>query len=279
MSTEFKHLGIITHKDHPDTLIALKHTLEVLKQSKLDFSLNTTAGKCLQLKSSTMQTLIKRCDAFIVVGGDGSILSTANLAARHHIPVIGINCGTLGFLADLPSEKNNLLIEVLKGHYQKEQRSMLSISNYDQVTALNEIVFSRKGEDHRLMPFDVYIDQQFICHHRADGLVISTPTGSTAYALSAGGPIVHPSLPAMTLTAICPHRLHSRPIVIPAHSEITIMVNPDTPLHLSADGQRVSLKESTFSVKLSPYTLTLLHPKNYQYYHTLTHKLHWEKKD
>ncbi|OYV54393.1 MAG: NAD kinase, partial [Legionella sp. 21-45-4] len=187
---------------------------------------------------------IGRGDLIIVVGGDGSLLSAARMGAVLDVPVIGINRGRLGFLTDIsPHALDEALKEVLLGHYQAESRFLITldtprIQNHPiESTALNDIVLSRANETH-LIAFDVYINQQFVSHYRADGLIVATPTGSTAYALSAGGPIMHPELNALVIVPMFSHSLSSRPLVVDADGCIEIQINEqhEPPLQLSCDG-------------------------------------------
>lgn len=222
-------------------------------------------------------------DLLLVVGGDGSMLSAARLAVQKGIPVVGVNRGRLGFLADLaPDSLPQRLPEILQGKFIEEPRFLIeAIANNDKASglALNDVVISRGSVTH-LLDFEVFVQNELVSHYRADGLIISTPTGSTAYALSAGGPILHPSLAAMAIVPMFSHRLSSRPLVITADSEISIRVHDaNTPGALVIrDGQESGYLASGESLRLRQYTqrLRLLHPQNYQYYETLRSKLGWE---
>ncbi len=224
----------------------------------------------------------------VVVGGDGSLLSAARMAIHIGVPVIGINRGHLGFLTDiLPQTFESALGDVLSGHYIQEKRSLLQLrfSDSSEKTilgdALNDIVLSRGTETH-LVRFDVYIDEQFVSHYRADGLIFSTPTGSTAYALSAGGPIMHPKLKALVMVPMFSHSLSARPLVIDANSTIRLHISEqnEIPLRISCDGHDSYPIEPGTSVFIekNPHTLELLHPKDYHYYDTLRVKLGWGSK-
>lgn len=224
----------------------------------------------------------------VVVGGDGSLLSAARMAIHIGVPVIGINRGHLGFLTDiLPQMFESVLDEVLAGHYIQEKRSLLQLRFADEsgktilADALNDIVLSRGTETH-LVRFDVYIDEQFVSHYRADGLIFSTPTGSTAYALSAGGPIMHPNLRALVMVPMFSHSLSARPLVIDANSTIRLHLSEhnEIPLHISCDGHdSYPIKPGTsVFIEKNPCTLELLHPTDYHYYDTLRVKLGWGSK-
>lgn len=225
----------------------------------------------------------KNRDLLLVVGGDGSMLSAARLAVQKDIPVVGVNRGRLGFLADLaPDTLSQRLPEILQGKFIEEPRFLIeSSANNGRASglALNDVVISRGSVTH-LLDFEVFVQNELVSHYRADGLIISTPTGSTAYSLSAGGPILHPSLAAMAIVPMFSHRLSSRPLVIAADSEISIRVhNANTPGALVIrDGQESGYLASGDLLSLRQYVqrLRLLHPQNYQYYETLRSKLGWE---
>ena len=223
-------------------------------------------------------------DLILVVGGDGSLLSAARLAVQVDTPVIGINRGRLGFLTDImPHDLEVQLTAVLTGHYLEESRFFLKMSINSTVKgiALNDVVLSRGNENH-LIAFDVHINQQFVSHYRADGLIIATPTGSTAYALSAGGPIMHPHLNALVIVPMFSHSLNSRPLVIDANDTLEIKIseeNDSTP-QISCDGHESHpIKPGqTIQLEKNKTALRLLHPCDYQYYDTLRDKLSWGSK-
>lgn len=224
-------------------------------------------------------------DLIIVVGGDGSLLSAARMAIKVNVPVIGINRGRLGFLTDiLPHELEMQLMAVLAGQYCEERRFLLDMHILDgeaanvQGNALNDVVLSRGNQTH-LIEFDVYINQQFVSRYRSDGLIVATPTGSTAYALSAGGPIMHPQLNAMVMVPMFSHSLNSRPLVIDGQSvvELQMSMSNEHELQLSCDGHESYLIKpgQRVIVEKNAQQLCLLHPKNYHYYDTLRTKLGW----
>jgi NAD+ kinase len=226
-------------------------------------------------------------DLIVVVGGDGSLLSAARMAIKVNVPVIGINRGRLGFLTDiLPQNIERYLTAVLEGDYEEEQRFLLHTRIHDDETiyfqgdALNDVVLSR-GETH-LIEFDVFINQQFVCHYRSDGLILSTPTGSTAYALSAGGPIMHPQLNAIVLVPMFSHSLSSRPLVVDGEVKIDLKISEhnESPLRVSCDGHesRMVKPGQVVSIEKNTQQLRLLHPRDYHYYDTLRIKLGWESK-
>jgi NAD+ kinase len=227
-------------------------------------------------------------DLIVVVGGDGSLLSAARMAVSVNVPVIGINRGRLGFLTDIsPNDIENQLGAVLDGQYCEENRFLLQTRIHDETTtyfqgiALNDVVLGRGRETH-LIEFEVYIDNQFVSHYRSDGMILATPTGSTAYALSAGGPIMHPQLNAMVLVPMFPHSLSSRPLVVDGQAVIDLHISEqnESDLRISCDGHESRMVKPGQQVRIekNSHLLRLLHPADYHYYDTLRIKLGWESK-
>jgi len=224
-------------------------------------------------------------DLVIAIGGDGTMLYASRLVAGKDVPLLGINRGRLGFLADItPGEMLRRLDEVLGGDFEQEHRLMLEaiVANGDgtprRALALNDVVL-QKRDTGRMLDFENWIDGVYVNTHGGDGLVIATPTGSTAYALSGGGPIIHPSLEAITLVPICPHTLSDRPIVIrsDARIEVRVLERPDTRAEVSCDGQ--PLGELTAGqrllVRAAEERVVLIHPCGHDYFRLLRSKLHW----
>jgi NAD+ kinase len=237
---------------------------------------------------SSLIELGKQADLAIVVGGDGNMLGAARVLSRFDISVIGVNRGNLGFLTDLnPEDFQTHLQAVLKGEYMEEERFLLEaeVHRHGQIkshnAALNEAVL-HPGKIAHMIEFEVYIDDKFAFSQRSDGLIISTPTGSTAYSLSGGGPIVSPSLNAITLVPMFPHTLSCRPLVVDGKRRIKLVVSPDNrgTQEVSCDGQ-ISLPVSPGDeviIYQSPNVLKLIHPKDYSYYSVLRSKLGWSSK-
>ncbi|EKO3565197.1 NAD(+) kinase [Vibrio metschnikovii] len=237
---------------------------------------------------ASLVELGKVADLAIVVGGDGNMLGAARVLSRFDISVIGVNRGNLGFLTDLnPDDFEEQLTAVLAGDYIEETRFLLEaeIHRHGQVkshnAALNEAVL-HPGKIAHMIEFEVYIDDNFAFSQRSDGLIVSTPTGSTAYSLSGGGPILSPSLNAITLVPMFPHTLSCRPLVVDGNRRIKLVVSPDNRgiQEVSCDGQ-VSLPVSPgdeVHIYQSPNVLRLIHPKDYSYYRVLRNKLGWSSK-
>jgi len=232
-------------------------------------------------------TLAKQSDLAIVVGGDGTFLSAVRSLAEHNIPVLGINLGRLGFLVDIsPDDMLQHLEQIMQGEYVDECRFLLEaqverdgelISKAD---AFNDVVVHIRDVA-RMIEFETYINGQFVNYQRSDGLVISTPTGSTAYALSSGGPLLHATLDAMVVVPICPHTLTNRPLVINANSKVEIIIgkSKQTTSQVTFDGQTAfDVKPGDkIIIKKKADNIHLIHPASYDYYEILRAKLHWSE--
>ncbi|MCH9756585.1 MAG: NAD(+) kinase [Gammaproteobacteria bacterium] len=278
------------HRANQNVSETLERLISYLKSKKVSpyLDVDTAAHFTLNCPVLERKKMKKPGTLIVVVGGDGSLLSAARMAIHVDVPVIGINRGHLGFLTDiLPQVFESALGDVLSGYYIQEKRSLLQLRFSDESKktilgdALNDIVLSRGTETH-LVRFDIYINEQFVSHYRADGLIFSTPTGSTAYALSAGGPIMHPDLQALVMVPMFSHSLNARPLVIDANAEVRLHISEhnEAPLQLSCDGHNsFPIKPGTsVIIEKNPRTLELLHPKDYHYYDTLRVKLGWGSK-
>jgi len=287
MPNNIQTVGIVLKQDDPRVMAALDAVLAVLKARNLDIILAqyNNIETIQELTQVNIADLGKQCDLAVVIGGDGTLLHAARELAPHETPILGVNLGRLGFLVDVsPAEITPRLEEYLLGDAITEERFLLEtqLDGHSQVNqpmlAFNDVVL-HKWELARMIEFDACINDNPINEYRADGLVIATPTGSTAYSLSAGGPIVHPSLHAITLVPICPHTLNNRPLVISADSEITLNVNSKDAANsmITLDGQiRIRLEETTrVHVRCYAKPVTLIHPKNYDYFDILRAKLRW----
>jgi NAD+ kinase len=224
-------------------------------------------------------------DVAIVLGGDGTMLGVARQLAAFDVPLIGINQGRLGFMTDIPAERMiAVLTDMLEGKIRSEQRSLLEgVVLRDGVVifeamAVNDIVVSR-GAGSGMVELRVEVDGHFMYNQRSDGLIVSTPTGSTAYALSAGGPLLHPSLGGLVLVPIAPHALSNRPIVVPDSSAIVIEVISGRECSVNFDMQSLaSLQQhDRITISRSAHAITFLHPQGWSYYDTLRQKLHWNE--
>lgn len=277
------------HRANSNILETLNSVSKILKKKKIDIYADSDA---LSFFPDLNVPLLERSemgapgDLILVVGGDGSLLSAARLAIKVNVPVIGVNRGRLGFLTDIsPSNLEQELSSLLEGNFYEEHRFLLTAriieeqNIFFQGDALNDVVLMQGDEPH-LIKFDLYINQRFVCKYSSDGLIISTPTGSTAYSLSAGGPILHPSLNAISIVPMFSHRLNSRPIVVSGdvHIELHIKAETEHSPRVSCDGHARQLikPEQKVIVEKNAQKLRLLHPNEHEYFEVLRQKLGWE---
>jgi len=285
----FYRIGLFAKQSDASVLPTLQKLIHFLKKQGAQLILEkhtANLGADPTLPAVEKEALGKHCDLAIVVGGDGSLLNLSRALVADQIPVLGVNQGKLGFLVDiLPDVLETELGHILNGQYLEERRFLLEATIQRQgreiakTRALNDAVL-HSNHYARMIDFEIYINEQFVLRQQADGAIVSTPTGSTAYALSAGGPILHPALNAISITPLCPHTLSSRPMVIDNSNRIALIVSQKTAsATLSIDGQiqfeLQALDEIT--LKKYPIDLTLIHPKNYHYFSVLREKLGWNK--
>ena len=291
MEPQFRNIGIIGRVGNNLVIESVKLLKKLLLDRELTVVLEEEVARVLpnhNLQVSPRKLIGEICDLVVVVGGDGSMLGAARELARHGVPVIGINRGGLGFLTDIsPSEIEEKLDEVLAGEYIVERRFLLdTVVKRDgepigQGSAFNDIVVS-SGEIARMIEFETYIEGQFVYSQRSDGLIVSTPTGSTAYSLSGGGPIMHPKLDALALVPMFPHTLSSRPIVVDGNSEIKIVIGPENQIHpiISCDGHSTIKAQpgDVIYIYKKPHKLKMIHPMDHNFYEVCRDKLGWGNK-
>lgn len=234
-----------------------------------------------------LEELPKKADVAIVVGGDGTLIGCARLMAPHGVPLVGVNLGRLGFLTDIQADRIGPSVEsILEGEYSRENRTILEGSvmrggkKVFSTFAMNDVVVSR-GAAGSMIEFSVNVDGEFIYTLRGDGLIVATPTGTTAYALSAGGPILHPSLQALALVPISPHTLSNRPVAIRSDTKVEIMLIRGEEARVNFDVQSHKQLEQgdIVAVVAAPKPAVLLHPPNYRYFSMLRNKLHWNERN
>jgi NAD+ kinase len=230
-------------------------------------------------------TMGRLCDLALVVGGDGTMLGIGRQLARYGVPLVGINQGRLGFITDIALEGyREPLAAILRGVYAEEARALMAASVWRdgrcvfEATALNDVVVNRGGVA-SMIELRVEVDGHFVANQRADGLIIATPTGSTAYALSAGGPLLHPAIAGWLMVPIAPHTLSNRPVVVPCHSEIAVEIvsGRDASAHFDMQSLTSLLHGDRIVVRRSEHALRLLHPVGWNYFDTLRRKLHWNE--
>jgi NAD+ kinase len=286
MSQEFKTVALVGKYQSQGIAEPLIDIAGLLKQNDYVPLIEQETADNIGLTSydvAPIESIGRRADVAIVVGGDGTMLSVARLLAPHKVPLIGINQGRLGFMTDVAmKDKREALTAILRGEYDAEERHILAgtVIRQGQVLldtlSLNDVVVSR-GVIGGMIEMTVSIDGKFVYNQRADGLIIATPTGSTAYALSANGPIVHPNLSAIVLVPVAPHALTNRPIALSDDCTVELVLTRGRDAGAHFDGQaHISLLErDIIRVRLSEHRIRFLHPKGYDYFRMLREKLHW----
>ncbi len=282
----FKNIGIIAKKDNKRVKECLQFLVDFLLKRQINILIDASSAVYNVELNNVVETtkLGECCDLIIVIGGDGTLLQAARLLAEHNVYLLGINLGRLGFLTDLsPTEIDKHLGKILDGEFIEEERFLIEAKVYrddlllSSCNALNDIVIHRCDIPH-MLTFETIIEGHFVNRQRADGLIISTPTGSTAYALSAGGPIMHPALNALVLVTICPHTLSNRPLVIDGNSSLQVTICNEKISHAQLSGDGIFCQEliSGDSISVAKHQhITLIHPKTHDHYATLRAKLAW----
>lgn len=289
MTQKFSTIGLVGRSQHESAPETLQRLLKLLADRGLDVTvekrLHNLLGEQAGLNVATRDEIGQHCDLVIVVGGDGSMLSAARTMAKYNTPVLGVNRGRLGFLTDItPDDIETRVSEVLDGHYERDHRFLLEVvvTREGEVIgrgdALNDVVVN-SGTSAQMIEYQLYINDTFVYRQRADGLIVSTPTGSTAYSLSGGGPIMHPSLDAVVLVPMFPHALSSRPIVVDGNSEIRIDIGERNRIHppVTCDGQvnLTAMPGDSVQVYKKPHSLILIHPPDHSFYASCRDKLRW----
>ena len=285
---KFKKIAIIgkypSPEENKDIHNQLVQLITHLNKKNIDLVIEEKTQNQINLdkfKSMPLSDIGKQVDIAIIIGGDGTMLGTARTLVDSAIPLIGVNQGRFGFLADLNIDSMfDSIDNILNGLYIQDDRMLIetSIVRNNKIIhesfALNDIVI-RSGV--RLIELEVIIDESFVHTQRSDGLIVSTPTGTTAYALSAGGPILHPKLDAITIVPISPHTLSNRPIAVSGDSEILIKIVNIDEAYASIDGQiQIPLdKKDSIRIKKAKQSISILHPKDYCYFEMLRNKLNW----
>ncbi len=290
MQAAFEKIGVIGKPGDPRVIDTLRALVRHLVENGFEVTADTGTADLLERNgcgTCPRGDLARKSDLVIVVGGDGTFLGAARALAAGNVPLLGVNLGRLGFLVDIsPDTMCAALDRILAGDYDEEHRFLLaahigaSAQPPPYSLALNDVVL-HKWNTPRMMEFETHIDGQFVNRQRADGLIVSTPTGSTAYALSGGGALLHPSLNALILVPICPHTLSNRPIVVngDSHIEIRICGADHEHVRISCDGQtdRSIGPGDNLYIRKSEYPLRLLHPKGHDHYRLLRAKLGWSE--
>lgn len=285
----FSRIGILTAPLTPPLLITLQEVIAVAEAHGAKVSLSNEFSLSPLMGNYSLQdkdSLVQNIDLLIAIGGDGTLLRAARLVANHKTPVLGVNCGRLGFLADVPNDNvPRVLGKILEGKFRTEERILLNAKVFrgkqiiQEASAFNEVVLY-SGDIARMIEFTLSVDGQLVYQPRADGLIIATPTGSTAYALSAGGPIIHPALAVILLVPICAHQLATRPLVVPATSTLTLTPCADSIApKITWDSQIHLTLEPTDTIEITMFQekLTLMHSCEQDYFSVLRGKLGWSR--
>ena len=288
MQTPFKTIGIIGKPSDPSITETLTGLYNYLMQHQYSVCVAENSVRFIKnhaVEAYSMAELGQHCDVVIAVGGDGTFLAAARAIVAYDIPLIGINLGRLGFLVDIsPNQLPDRLHRLLQGHYTEEKRYLLraKIIRDNQViheeTAVNEVAIHRWVTP-SMIEIVTKIDNVFLNSQRSDGLIISTPTGSTAYSLSAGGPILYPSLNALVLVPLNPHTLSNRPIVIHDSAEIEISFCQTKQINALVTCDHIQIPDVLISdkilIKKDPKPIRILHPEGHDYFKILRNKLNW----
>jgi len=282
----FETIGILSRPRREQLSVVVPSLLKWLEARGIKTALDEETAAALPTgsKGQPRSAVADASQLLLVLGGDGTMLAAARLAAPRRIPILPINMGSLGFLTSFTlDELYPALEETLAGNSSISQRVMLQAelvragSVIESQSALNDVVI-HKGALARMIQLELNINSDFVCRYRADGLIVSSPTGSTAYSLSAGGPIVHPAVEAFVITPICPHMLTDRPVVVRDYSQVEIKMNGDAEsVYLTLDGQRGVPLEPTdiLRVQRAKEHLQLIQPPKKPYFEILRNKLKW----
>ncbi len=284
--TNFSRVGLVVRPDDENVANTFNEVIACLQERQIDFVFEKSAQSIANgAETVAFEHIAENCDLVIVIGGDGTLLSSARALADHDVPLIGINRGRLGFLVDVPSDDNMAgLSSILDGDYVEEYRSILEtriLRDGECIAksyALNDTVI-RVHERLQIMDYDILIDDALVAHQRADGLIISTPSGSTAYSLSNGGPIVAPTIDTLILNPLCPHTLNSRPLLVDGNSCIKIHLWDDDvrQAQVVCDGQVYmdAMLGDMVNIFCRDKKIRLLHRESYDYHRILREKLGW----
>ena len=284
--TTFTRAGLIVKFNDESVANTLNDVIACLESLDVEVMLDESIGQLVAEKPKVPTSEIaEKCDLAVVIGGDGTLLSAARSLVDHKVPIVGINRGRLGFLVDVsPANGLDQLTQIVKGQHIEEQRALLQtrvLRDGDCIAssyAFNDTVM-RVKDLLQIMDFDIIIDDVLVTHQRADGIIVATPSGSTAYSLSNGGPIVGPTIDALVVQPICAHTLTSRPLMVDANSTIRVHLWDDDVTHAQVvcDGQIYmdAMLGDMIEIKRNPNRVRLLHPESYDYHRILREKLNW----
>lgn len=281
-----KSIGLVVKRNQTEAVAIAKKLAQHIRSRRILALAEPEIAAHIEAEAASREELAERADFVVVLGGDGTLLGVARVSAARGTPILGVNLGGLGFLTQVTVEEAQQAVDrVLKGNYEVDHRITLEVvveraskdlRRMDRFIAVNDVALNR-GPLGRMLQLEVHANEQPFCTYRADGLIIATPTGSTAYALSAGGPIVFPTLGVMVLAPICPHTLSNRPIVLPDSTELEVHVNvSDHDATLTVDGQESSMvgAEDCIRIKRGPHGVSLVRSEH-GYFEVWRNKLRW----
>lgn len=284
----FERIGLIAKQGATEIRDTLGYLVQYLQDRRRQVSIDECCAEILghtDLPMITAVELGQHSDLVISIGGDGTMLKAAHKLSQQDVPLLGVNLGRLGFLADIPADAiPEHLDPILNGEYEEDVRHLIQARVHRQGKAIHECeaindIIIQKWNTARLIEFDTHINGTLVNCQRSDGLIIATPTGSTAYALSAGGPILHPRLDAMLLVPLAPHNLSNRPIVVDgkARIEISVVTQGSDQARLTADGEsELELAPGDrLLISKNDKAIRLIHPANHEHFRLLRNKLHW----
>jgi len=279
-----RKIGIIAKRGVPAAIDAVKDVLILLDKKKFKVFVEDEVASILKIKGYPRREIPSKVDIIIVFGGDGTLLSVARLIGSKGIPILGVNLGGLGFITEIARDeiRRDIIDKISSKRCRFEERIVLSADVYRknrkivQHTALNDVVINKSALA-RMAELDIHINNQYVTTFRADGLIVSTPTGSTAHSLSAGGPILYPTLESFVMTPICPHALTNRPIVLPDKFILEVSIKVGKDVYLTLDGQEgFPLKvKDTIIIKKADFRTKFLLLHDRDYFHILRTKLKW----
>lgn len=287
-SLPFKHVVIVGKYQAVGSKKTVEEIAHFLHDQGCDVSLERETALntgLLQYPALAVTEIGERCDLALVVGGDGTMLGIGRQLARYGVPLVGINQGRLGFITDIPFDSfRDKLRPMLRGRFEEDQRALMAATVWRdgrcvfEATALNDVVVNRGGAA-SMIELRVEVDGHFVANQRADGLIIASPTGATAYALSAGGPLLHPEIDGWVMVPIAPHTLSNRPVVLPSTCEIAVEIVSGKDASANFDMQSFTslLHGDRIVVRRAARSLRLLHPEGWNYFDTLRKKLHWNE--
>jgi len=275
-----RYVGLVTKPNDPSLAVHVEVIRAALAKHGVDLLIEKKSATLLGYKGVAFGKMCENSDFLISLGGDGTLISLCRRSFKYHKPILGIHAGQLGFLTDIQTEEIGSFIEELfKGHYRIDARMMLDVTlhvngSIEKLVAFNDVVLSRSKISH-MSTIHAYVDGHLFNSYYGDGIIVSTPTGSTAYNLSAGGPLVYPLTEALILTPICPHSLSQRPLVLPVDFEVSLESSDDTAVVIDGQDTYNMNEIDRISVKIANQSAQLIHSLDRDYFDVLKKKLRW----